>query len=78
MSDRDVIERNRIIAEKSDEIERLAAENAALRDVIRWALGEGDSFPDWPESVTIKGNPKYWWRTELRRRFDSAMEGSHE
>lgn len=44
-----------------------------LQAVIEWALGEGDGFPDWPESVTIKGNPKYWWRTELRKRYDAAL-----
>jgi hypothetical protein len=45
----------------------------ALRGVIEWALGEGDDFPIWPETVSIKGNPKFWWRTELRKRYDAAL-----
>ena len=46
-----------------------------LETVIRWALGEVEDFPTWPDSVTIKGNPKFWWRTELRKRFDTARAG---
>ncbi len=52
------------------EIELQTAQIAELRRVIEWALGEGDDFPDWPDTVTITGNPKYWWRTELRKRYD--------
>lgn len=55
------------LAEAQRDKERLA-------DVIRWALGERDEFPMWPDSVEIKGNPKFWWRTELRRRFNAAMQ----
>jgi hypothetical protein len=47
---------------------------AALRAVIEWALGEGAAFPDWPVSMTITGNPKFWWRKELRKRYDAAMQ----
>lgn len=53
------------------EIELQAAQIAELRRVIEWALGEGDDFPDWPDTVTITGNPKYWWRKELRKRYDA-------
>lgn len=49
---------------------------AALEQVILWALGEVGEFPDWPETVTIKGNPKYWWRKELRKRYDAATKAS--
>lgn len=47
-----------------------------LENVIRWALGEVGEFPDWPESVSITGNPKYWWRKELRARFEAAKLAS--
>ncbi len=48
----------------------------AAERVIKWALGEVDDFPDWPATVTITGNPKYWWRTELRKRFDAIASAS--
>jgi hypothetical protein len=41
--------------------------------IIRWALGEEGEFPTWPESVTIKGNPKFWWRKELRAKFEATL-----
>jgi len=50
------------------EISALREERDRLRAAILWALGEGDDFPDWPATVTITGNPKYWWRKELRQR----------
>ncbi len=53
-------------------MERAEAERDALRECIEWALGEGEDFPAWPDTVTITGNPKYWWRTELLRRYDAA------
>lgn len=53
------------IAEGADEIARLLADNERLRGAISWALGEGDSnFGD----NTPDNAPRYWWRTELRRR----------
>lgn len=62
-----------------DELQRQLAEagkdRERLETVIRWALGEVEDFPTWPDSVTIKGNPKFWWRTELRKRFDTARAG---
>ena len=45
------------------------------RTTIR-ALGEGDDFPDWPATVTLTGNPKWWWRKELRERYEPAGHGS--
>ena len=58
-------------------LDRLAAAEAdvaRLRSVIEWALGERGTFPDWPAAVTITGNPKYWWRKELRERYAAARE----
>ena len=63
------------LAAKDAELAQLREDRARLEGVILWALGEGDGFPMWPESVTIKGNPKFWWRTELRKRYDAAREG---
>ena len=48
------------------------ADRGVLRECIEWALGEGEDFPNWPDTVTITGNPKFWWRKELLRRFDAA------
>jgi hypothetical protein len=48
-------------------------ENRKLRQVIKWALGEFDDFPDHPVSVTLTGNPKYWWRKELKQRYQDAI-----
>ena len=45
----------------------------AFERIILWALGEIDDFPDWPSTVTISGNPKYWWRKELRKRYEAAL-----
>lgn len=53
--------------------EKAEAERDALLQIIKCALGEVGEFPDWPESVTITGNPKYWWRAEMRKRLDAAM-----
>ena len=61
--------------------DKLAAENAALRDQMReailWALGERDEFP-----TREPGQGAYWWRTELRRRAfltpDSASHRENE
>ena len=55
------------------ECDALAERADALAKLIEWTLGEGDDFPDWPETVTIKGNPKFWWRRELRRRYDNIV-----
>ena len=57
-----------------DRAERAEDENAKLRAVIEWALGERERFPDWPDTVTITGNPKYWWRIELRDRYNAATK----
>ena len=54
--------------EAADALSALREERDRLRAAILWALGEGDDFPDWPATVTITGNPKYWWRKELRQR----------
>ena len=77
MSDRDVIERNRIIAEKSDEIERLAAENAALRkDAERyreWRRAFRDGECGLYNALCDAGS-----EAEHDAAIDAAMEGSHE
>jgi len=49
------------------------AQVAALSEVILWALGERDAFPDRPDRVEGKPYPWYWWRTELRRRYTAAL-----
>lgn len=41
----------------------------ALEEIILWALGEQGEFP----RKTDKKKP-YWWRTELRKRFNAAKE----
>jgi hypothetical protein len=46
----------------------------ALSETILWALGERDEFPSRPEDWNErKYKPWYWWRGELRKRFDTAM-----
>jgi len=57
-----------LLTELGAEIKSLREERDRLRAAILWALGEGDYFPDWPATVTITGNPKFWWRKELRKR----------
>ncbi len=62
------------------------AEFSGLVQVIRWALGEEGEFVDAPEELhaaLVRGRyalgikphetPLYWWRSELRRRFDEVM-----
>jgi hypothetical protein len=52
----------------ADEIER-------LREVVYWALGERDEFPEEPELLAGKYKRRFYWRTELRRRaFGTADE----
>lgn len=51
------------------QIRKLKAENKRLTDAIRWALGEiGDFPPITREQLEMEPCPKYYWRTELRRR----------
>jgi TPR repeat protein len=46
----------------------------ALSETILWALGERDEFQSRPEDWNErKYKPWYWWRGELRKRFDTAM-----
>lgn len=47
-----------------------------LVEVIEWALGERDDFPDRPERVEGKPYPWYWWRTEMRARLVAALASS--
>lgn len=54
-------------------LEAAAEERDRLVGVVLWALGEGDDFPDWPATVTLTGNPKWWWRKELRERYERAL-----
>ncbi len=59
-------------AQLADEKRQLAAAEAqlaALRDIIRWALGEEGEFPPSQDGST-RG---YWWRTEMRQRFRAAL-----
>ena len=45
----------------------LAAENARLRDALRWVLGEApDVEGRWFGDQRTKDAPIYWWRTPLR------------
>lgn len=41
----------------------------ALERIVHWMLGEIDDFPARPDGAGL-----YWWRTELRRRFEAAVE----
>lgn len=50
----------------------------SLRDVILWALGEGDDFPERPDRGEGKPVRLYWWRSELRRRYEAALAASGE
>jgi hypothetical protein len=49
------------------------ADGERLSEVVLWALGERDEFPD-----PVEGKPRrlYWWRTEMRKRFDAARTGA--
>lgn len=54
-----------IIQRQARELELRSAEIAALRGVIEWTLGEGAAGKD---------GPLYWWRTEIRKRFDAIAK----
>jgi len=41
-----------------------------LTEVIWWMLGERDDLPPLPSDFPRR---KYWWRNELRQRFDDAQ-----
>lgn len=60
-------------------VSELRQEREGLRELIHWALGERDDFPSRPENWNdLKYKPWYWWRNELRNRFeaiDRALEG---
>lgn len=44
------------------------------QDVWDWLMGEGPDFDPTPEQVKGPfGAGRYWWRSELRRRVDSAL-----
>ena len=43
-----------------------------------WALGENGEFPDRPERVEGKPYPFYWWRSEMRRRYNDALTPTPE
>ncbi|MFX0132394.1 MAG: hypothetical protein ACFFDN_01985 [Candidatus Hodarchaeota archaeon] len=40
-----------------------------LENIIFWALGENGDFP-----IRKKGEGAYYWRKELRKRFDAAKQ----
>ena len=69
----DLIERD--IPALLAEVDRQQAEIARLTGLIHWTLGEadGDPFPllpdDWPRR-------KFYWRTELLRRFEEGKTRS--
>jgi hypothetical protein len=53
-----------------------AIRNAALEefdDLVAWLLGENGEFPDRPERIAGKPYPYYWWRTELRKRYEALQ-----
>lgn len=62
-------------AELTAERERVVSvdgECRLLRELIMWALGEGGRFPDRPSKWDgRKYKPWFWWRTELRKRFEA-------
>ena len=64
---------NRELAKMEADLTAARAQVAALSDVILWALGERDVFPDRPDRIEGKPYPWYWWRKELRRRFTAAL-----
>jgi hypothetical protein len=41
-----------------------------LEEAIAWACGEGDS--DFADRIPFGGKPRFWWRSELRRRASLA------
>lgn len=41
--------------------------------LIAWLLGEGEDFPTRPEKIEGKPHPLYWWRTELRKRWNALQ-----
>jgi hypothetical protein len=53
-----------------------------LQGVIRWALGEVGEFPEQPEAsqnaARLYGRPRFWWRSELRKRVGAALSVSQE
>lgn len=50
-------------------VERQAPEG--FHELIMWLLGENGEFPDRPERVEGKIYPYYWWRKELRQRYEA-------
>lgn len=50
----------------------LPAQIAQLKELIYWLLGERTAF--WPPK-DYQGGP-YWWRTELRQRFEAILARS--
>ena len=47
------------------------ADRDELSEIIWWMLGERDEFPNPPEFERGKPMRLYWWRRELRARFDA-------
>lgn len=43
----------------------------ALSELVWWMLGERDALPPMPEHVPGAPRRNYWWRRELRDRFDA-------
>lgn len=76
----------RALAQSSVTAEREACERSlriirqrdAAAELIMWLLGERGDFPERPERVEGKPHPLYWWRTELRRRFDDIRRSHPE
>ena len=61
------------LAQRREEVTEV---EQSLRDVILWALGEGDDFPERPDRGEGKPVRLYWWRSELRRRYEAALAAS--
>jgi len=61
--------------ELRDALDARDARIAELEGIILWALGENGEFPDIPENWdALKYKPMYYWRKEMRVRFDRARE----
>ena len=50
-----------------------AAVPQEVHDLIAWLLGENGEFPARPEKIEGRLQPLYWWRTELRKRWDALL-----
>lgn len=59
------------LANDAEAVRAKVIESDAVRGLIAWLMGEEGEFPDRPEKVEGKPHPLYWWRTELRQRWEA-------